>query len=69
MFLPRPTKSAYRARKDGSYPWLQSGLRLCKSVAEIEEFWERHTELIRELPKGWQQTLTEERDRLKGERI
>lgn len=64
MLLPAPRKSAYRARKDGSYPWLQSGLRMCASAAELDDFWIKYQGLIEKLPKGWQQTLEEEKERL-----
>ena len=66
VYLPRPNKTPYRARKDGNYTWLQSGLRTCGTKTEIDEFWGRYQGLITELPKGWQVMLTEERDRLKG---
>lgn len=65
MFLPVPRKSAYRAHKDGFFPWLMSGLRLCKSPAEADEFWEKYQNLITELPEGWEEMLRVERDRIK----
>lgn len=66
MFLPVPRKSAYRARKDGYFPWLMSVLRLCTTAEEADEFWNKYGHVIREMPEGWEEELRAERDRIKG---
>lgn len=52
-------KSAYRARKDGDFEALKSGLAGCTSEAEIDAFLSNNDERISKLPRNWHEHLGE----------
>ena len=50
-------KSAHRARKDGDFDTLKSGIDACVSEAAIDSYLLNQSELINKLPRSWHEHL------------
>lgn len=61
-------KSSYAARKDGAdgeFNRIERGLRAVANMADLAAFWKDEQETILQMPAGWRQKLTEEKDAAK----
>lgn len=66
---PAP-KSAYQARKDGDgreYNRIETAIRAIANVDDLRAFWLEEQSVIAQMPPGWQEKLTDEKDRRKQE--
>lgn len=64
---PEPLKSARQARKDGDFERIVIMLRGCVNLQNLQATWLSEQACIRKMPYGWQEKLTEEKDRIKSE--
>jgi len=61
-------KSAYQARKDGdgaAFNQVEQALRACLNATRLQECWKANYAAIKTWPAGWQEKITEEKDRCK----
>ena len=55
-----------QARKQGEYPRIEAALRACETVTELAAVWTRAQPQIVQMPHGWQEHITAEKDRCKA---
>lgn len=55
-----------QARKTGEYPRIEAALRAATNVADLAEVWARAQPALSQMPPGWVQHITAEKDRCKA---
>jgi hypothetical protein len=55
-----------QARKTGEYPRIEAALRAATNVADLAEVWARAQPALTQMPPGWVQHITAEKDRCKA---